>query len=464
MTEQPNIIWITLDSVRYDHTSMSGHERDTTPEIHQLAQQSDGVSYSSCFSHARSSHASVPSILSGTYPSRHRTYFGNSRQFPEELPLVSELFRGAGYKTIGVSNNGYASSLTGVDRGFDEYTLLGSSPMGLLKSAGPVNVIKFLLNIRRHSVGFDTDIHAHSGGYLLTELAKEQFRGSEEPFFCYVHYNETHRAYYPPLPYIDRYTDEIEMDGSEAASLAMDVHHNLVEIVANGCDLSSEEMEALLAMYDSEIAYTDELVGELLEVIEDHLGETIIVVTADHGELFGEDDMLAHKYSMHNAVLNVPMVVQGIPELSDDGIVQHTDVMRTLLEVAGAETETIQGVDLRDESREYAISQSGEMDLGPLIEFNPDYDRTKFCTEEYSVIQDSEYKYIQCPGDSRLYRLPDEETNVLKDEPERANEMDEWLTRWLDTEGRSLGRGEEAQLNEEMRARLANLGYLDQEM
>jgi len=94
---------------------------------------------------------------------------------------------------------------------------------------------------------------------------------------------------------------------------------------------------------------TDERVGELYRTIQGELGETIVVVTADHGELFGEDDMLAHKYSMHNAVLNVPMVVQGLPGLSDDGIVQHSDVVRTVLEVAGAETDTIQGVDLREE-------------------------------------------------------------------------------------------------------------------
>lgn len=464
MNEKPNIIWLTLDSVRYDHTTMSGYERETTPNIQSLADQTDAVSFSSCFSHARSSHASVPSILSGTYPSRHRTYFGNRSKFPSELPVVAELFSRVGYRTVGLSNNGYASSLTNLDRGFDEFTLLRPTPRKLLQTAGIKTVLKYLANIRRHSVGVNTDIHAHSAGYLLNEMVKDNIRSAKQPLFMYVHYNETHRAYYPPLAYIERFTDDIEMGGKEAASFAMEVHHNLLQIVANGCNLSQREMEALIAMYDSEIAYTDDLIGELLALIEEKLGETIIVITADHGELFGEDDMLGHKYSMHNGVLNVPMVIKGIPDLTDDGILQHSDVMRTLLEISGGKTDTIQGIDLRTDTREYAISQSGKGDLEPLLEKNPDFDQSKFCTEEYSVIQGSEYKYIQRPDDPRLYRLPDEDTNIIKEAEEPAAEMDSWLTEWLETEGQSVGSGSEVELDDEMRSRLADLGYLDHEM
>lgn len=464
MAKHPNVLWLTLDSVRYDHTTMSGYDRETTPNIQSLADQSDSVSFSSCFSHARSSHASVPSILSGTYPSRHRTYFGNKRQFPDEVPLVAELLSDAGYETIGVSNNGYASSLTNLDRGFDKFTLLRPSPRELLDSAGLKNTLKYLINIRRHSVGYSTDTHAHSAGYLTNEIAKDELREARDPFFMYVHYNETHRAYYPPLPYLDRFTDSVEMSGSEAASFALDTHHDLLNTVANGCDLTDEEMNALRAMYDSEIAYTDELIDELFELIDEKLGETIVVVTADHGELFGEDDMLGHKYSMHNAVLNVPMVIRGIPGLAGDGILQHSDVMRTLLEVAGAETETIQGVDLRTETREYAISQSGDSDLEPLLEENSEYDLSKFCTEEYSVIQDKKYKYVQRPDNPRLYRLPDESANRIEEYDQAAAKLDTELTKWLESEGTSVGTGSNVELNDSMRSRLADLGYLDHEI
>jgi len=464
MTDKPNIIWLTLDSVRQDHTTMGGHDRETTPRIQAIADKSDGVAFSSCYAHARASATSVPSLLSGTNPSRHGTYYRDSTAFPEELPLASELLRDAGYHTVGVSNNEYAGSLTNTDRGFDEFALLGSSPDEILDSAGLWNVLKFARNIRTHSVGFSTDTHAHSGAYLVTEIAKRQVRQATEPLFMYVHYNEPHRAYYPPLPYLDRYTEDLPMSGAEAAEIAMEVHHNLVETVADGCDLTTAEMAALEAMYDAEIAYTDDRVGALYEHLQDELGETVVVVTADHGELFGEDDMLAHKYSMHNAVLHVPMVVQGLGGLSDEGLVQHADVVRTLLEAVGADTETVQGVDLREERREYAISQSPEDSLEPLLAHNPDFDTSRFPTEPYSLIQDGAFKYVKRPDAPRLYRLPDETENVIDEYPDVAEELDAELTGWLDTEGQRVGSGEDIEVDEATRERLADLGYLDHEM
>lgn len=463
-TERPNIIWLTLDSVRQDHTSMDGYHRDTTPNIQAIADREDGVAFSSCFSHARASATSIPSILSGTYPSRHRTYYGDRTAFPDELPLVAELLADVGYTTAAVSNNGYASSLTGVDRGFDEFTLLGSTPVEILRSAGIRSVLKYLTNIRQHSVGFKTDFHAHSGAYLVNEIAERKISGADEPFFLYVHYNEPHRAYYPPLPFLDRFTDELPMSAEAAATLAMEIHHNLVEIVANGCELDTDDMAALKAMYDGEIAYTDERVGELYETIQRELGETIIVITADHGELFGEDDMLAHKYSMHNAVLNVPMVIQGLSGLSNEGIIQHSDVMRTLLEVAGAETETIQGVDLRSETREYAISQSPPGSIEPLLEYNPEFDRSKFPTKAYSVIQNGEFKFVARPDMPRFYKLPDESSDLRSEYPERTKQMEKQLSEWLATAGSRVGTGENIDIDEQMRSRLADLGYLDHEM
>jgi len=61
-TEKPNVVWLTLDSVRQDHTTMDGHERETTPRIQELADRSDGVAFSSRFAHARASAMSVPSL------------------------------------------------------------------------------------------------------------------------------------------------------------------------------------------------------------------------------------------------------------------------------------------------------------------------------------------------------------------------------------------------------------------
>lgn len=59
-----------------------------------------------------------------------------------------------------------------------------------------------MANIRTHSVGFETDFQVHSGAFLLNEIAKRRVRNADEPLFMYVHYNEPHRAYHPPLPFL----------------------------------------------------------------------------------------------------------------------------------------------------------------------------------------------------------------------------------------------------------------------
>jgi len=463
MSEKPNIVWITLDSVRHDHTSMSGYERDTTPNIESVADRSDAVSYSACFSHARSSPASVPSMLSGTYPSRHRSYFGNRQTFPGELPLVSELLGEVGYRTVGVSNNGYASSLTGLDRGFEQFTLLGSGPVEILRSAGVRNVLSYVRNIRQHSVGFTTDIHAHSGGYLTTELTKERLQAADEPTFLYVHYNEPHRAYYPPRPYLDRFTDEISMDPSEAAACALRVHHNLLDIVADGCELSDDEMDALVAMYDSEIAYTDSLVGELLETIDATLGETIVVVTADHGELFGERGLLSHKVVVDDALTHVPLVTHGFEglEARTDDLVQHVDITTTLAGMVGQGTAQLQGVDLRETAREHAFVQRGPLDFSQFTDHDPDFDTARFHHGPLHGIRTKRFRYERSDTMERLYELPDEDTDVREAHPEVTAELSATLDAWVEVNAAPVLAETDSQLDDAMRQQLRDLGYVE---
>lgn len=463
----PNIVWITLDSVRQDHTTMGGYSRDTTPNIQQIADDDEGIAFSDCIAHAPATRPSGPTILSGTYPSRHGTYYGDKSAFPASLPTVPELLSTAGYQTVGVSNNGFVGPATGVDRGFDDFTLLGSSPFEIWQSAGTISLGKYLLNIRRHSVGFSTDFHSHSGAYLVNEISKRyirQFARSNDPGFLYIHYNEPHRGYHPPLPYIDAFTDDLKISPKEAASVSMEIHHNLLDVVADGIDLTDEEMDALKAMYDAEIAYTDDQVGALLDIVESELNNTIVVVTSDHGELFGEDNMLAHKYSMHNAVLEVPLVVGGIDGLSDNGLVQHTDVIKTLLEIADADTKSIQGIDLRKGRRKYAISQYPGGSLQPLLDRNPDLDTSKFPTEPYSVIQDGTYKFSEWSGKGRLYKLPDEKTDLYDSEPERVEQLKSELDEWLSEEGQTVSTERNAAVDNDLRDQLKDLGYLDHEI
>jgi uncharacterized sulfatase len=246
----------------------------------------------------------------------------------------------------------------------------------------------------------------------------------------------------------------------------MGVHDNLMEIIATGYELSEAEWEALIAMYDAGIAHTDACIGRLFDTIQQSsLGETIFVVTSDHGELFGEQGTLGHKYTMDDGVINVPLVTHGIEE-SAGGPVQHTDVMATLLRAAGADATGVQGIDFRHEQREFTVSQDNENTLDSLLEYNPDFDGSELAIGDHSVLRQDGFKLKKSATTRALYRLPDELTDVAEQYPEVADRLDRTLSEWLATEGQPIDEDgtDEAEFSDAMRQQLADLGYLDEEI
>lgn len=474
MENCPNVLFVTLDSVRHDHTSVHGYERDTTPSLRRIADRPDGATFDSCIAHGKHTPKSSASILTGTYPSVHRFGYEDNVLDPD-IETIAERFSEAGYRTVCVSNNAFVSEETGFGRGFDDIVVVPKEPLDIIQTAGPVTTAKFLANIRRHSAGLSTDIHRHSGVYLTTAMVKQRLRQCEhadEPFFFYVHYNEPHRAYHPPLAWLDTFSDAYEMSPSEAGDFAMEVHHNLSEMVAQGCPFSDDEWAALKALYDAEIKYTDTFVGELFEMVEDRFAETITVVTADHGENFGERGALAHRFLLDEAIVHVPLVTHGFPADGTDQLVQHTDVMRTILDHVGADSDGVQGINLETESREFAISQDSKVWLEGLVDLNPEFDTRKFldidgmCLPDRSVLRTPEFALIEgVDGTSELYSLPDEATDVSDRYPDQYRELQEKLQTWLATEGQPTGtQRDRSEISDDLKQRLSDMGYLEDEL
>jgi uncharacterized sulfatase len=380
MSDRPNVLVLVLDSVRYDRTTVGGHDRDTTPNLARIAAEPDGGSFDHAVAHARYTLPSSASILTGSYPGDHGVGMG-VRSLPDDVRTVAEAFRAAGYRTALVSSNHFVSAETGLDRGFDTAVRLPETPLDLVRTVGVPTLLRWVANIRSHSAGFEPDKYRHSTGFLTASLARRRLEAltDAEPYFCYVHLNQPHRPYYPPLAWFDRYGDAYEMSRDAAAEFSMTVHENLVETVARGCQLTDDEWTTLLALYDAGVEYTDTFVGELYDLARDGGSrDTVVAVTADHGEHFGERGALGHKYVLDDALLRVPLVTAGLDVDVDGSPVQHTDLMRTLLSVAGAETGVVDGVDLRRERRTVAVSQDTERSLERLREVDPDFDADRF--------------------------------------------------------------------------------------
>lgn len=458
--DSPNILWITLDSVRADHTTLDGYKRDTTPAIGALGQ--DGHASRNCISHGKSTLTSSGAILTGLAPTRN-TLGVSGRVLPDGVRTVADRFSDVGYRTACLSRNSFVSSATGLDRGFDRMQWLASET---ILEAGPVTLAKYLLNIRSHSAGLTADTAKHATPYLMNETAKQwldSFATDDEPFFFYLHYNEPHRPYYPPLDYIDKYTDDLGMTGREAAERALEIHRNLKELIATGCDLSDQEWALLEAMYDAEIAYTDHMVGRLVDYVHSiGLEDTVVVVTADHGELFGEYGLMSHKYVLIDAVTRVPLVVSGLDDdlvVDGDDVVQHADVMRTLLEVAGADAAETIGTDLRASAPAFAVSQRGPAEFDDLYQFDDSFDASRFHHPTLSAIRTAEFRYQQSEDGADLFALPDEVTDVSTEHPDVVDDLADSLGDWIETYGKPVDRGQSGEFSDAVNRQLRDLGY-----
>lgn len=463
MSNRPNIIWITLDSVRADHTSMSGYRRDTTPNLQRISDSVSGVAFKNCFSHSSSTHPSSGAILTGKPPS-YNTVGIYGERVPDQLTTIPEYLRDAGYRTACLSRNSYVSSATGLNRGFDKFKWISSST---IYRTGFSTLLGYFLNLRKHSAGFSLDTAKHSSPYLMNSVAGRwlsSFSKYDEPFFLYLHYNEPHRPYYPPLPYIDKYAPEIKMRADKAAEFCVDVHYRLNEIVANGCNLSEDELEAIKAMYDAEIAYTDEMIGRLFDHVQSiGFDETVFIVTADHGEYLGEYGLLSHGTALHDEVIHVPLVIHGLDDLEakENDIVQHSDVMKTLLEYGDIKSGEIDGVNLHKESREYAVSQREPQDFEHLYKHNPDFDASRFHKPLLTAVRTEDYKYLSSDWRSELFELPNENQDVSDKRPDKLEDLEFKRKQWMDKWDEPIGGGVEGEFSGAMKKQLSDLGYLE---
>ncbi|MEA5388445.1 sulfatase-like hydrolase/transferase [Haloarculaceae archaeon H-GB11] len=188
MSRPPNIVWITLDSLRYDRTTMSGYRRDTTPNLARLA--SGGRSFSECTAHSNFTLVSAPSILTGTYPSHHGVGMGINDRLPESVPTVAELLSAAGYHTGCISEIARVSDATGLDRGFDTFEFtFNRSGTDHLAEKGRAMGSHLMENVLPNISNFVYDSRGLTNGFGLkytTEMARSYVRAREGSRSSYI--------------------------------------------------------------------------------------------------------------------------------------------------------------------------------------------------------------------------------------------------------------------------------------
>lgn len=317
---QPNIVLISIDSLRPDHLGCYGYSRDTSPTLDRLA--AEGALFevvSSSSSWTLPAHAALFTAL----PDFGHQVDRGSRLLPAERRTMVESLKSAGYRTLGVWSGPLLDPRFGFGQGFDEYWSHRGAGLDDDPSAA----------WGEHMARSHEDV---TGLEVLEKVKEFAPSPAGQPYFLFLHLWDVHYDYIPPAPFDTRFDPDYQgtLDGTDVARLL-----RLEEE-----DLSPRDREHLVALYDGEIAWTDSIIAQILYYLEDRGGgaeDTVVVVTADHGEEFWEHGAFGHKRTVYEESVRIPLIVHG-PGRVRAGVrvgepVSIVDIAPTLLDLAGAE-------------------------------------------------------------------------------------------------------------------------------
>lgn len=427
---RPDILLVTLDTTRADHTSAYGYGRPTTPRLEALA--SDGVRFDAAYAPMATTLPAHATLFTAELP-RSLGITKNGAVLDEQHHTLAERLSDVGYETAAFVSSFPVDEMFGLAQGFDVYDddfSDGSCPTKIQAWEG--------FDIERGFCrrGANTNARAiawlEEGGHLAP-------RGDSPPFFAWVHYFDPHAPYLPADADAERFPPE-----------------------ADGW-LSSK-----MAAYDGEIHYTDRVLGELLDRLDTagRLDHTLIVVVADHGEGLMQHGHMHHSLLLYEEDVRVPLVVRWPGEIEGGRVlaepVQMADLPATLLEIARADPidegagqslapTLLRGAPLEPnrpiflQRREYAE---------PVVSGRP-------VKGEKLGVRRGRWKYIEAPdeGTVELYDLevdPNERNNVARLHAAPKQRLANEIRRWqASAERRALPK-----VDPEAEKRLRALGYV----
>ena len=462
----PNIILITLDTTRADHFSVYGYERETTPNLKQLA--SKCTLYTQAFASGDLTLSSHASIFTGMYGSSHGAHhevpdYPEGRPLDKNITTIAEVLRNHSYSTAAVvSNFGYLSSRFHLNKGFQYYDTRKGVPFVPLR--GPKYSVRTIVAKALERMTTERSFRPNYrradrvNDAVFSLLAK--FRRNHDPFFLFVNYMDAHSPYLPVHPYDTLFPGKNDSYTHAKFNVAF---QNIMQLKD---DLGERMRQHIISQYDGEIAYLDFHLGKLLSRLKDAAlyENSLIIITSDHGEAFGDRSLLVHGSSVYNDQIHIPLIVK-YPNSREkkivDGPVSSVDVMPTILDVAGLVIpDQVQGrslLKLQEGKPRYIFSES--FPQGYLVDWHPRFYRT-----ERAIISGSKKLISSTNGKCELFELSNdihELNNLQKLDGPTVEDMDQRLKQWVADVKTTSAPQPGFVLDEEMRDRLKSLGYIN---
>jgi arylsulfatase A-like enzyme len=317
----PNIVLIVWDTARADHFSSYGYFRNTTPNVDQFAKR--GVLFENAISDSSWTLPSTFSMFTSLLPHQH----GAGTERAIEPRTLAEILRSGGYETAGFNANPYCGTLrSGLGRGFETYV---DSTRSLGYSLAATRIGSEFIEPYSEAWFHRSRFNQFTAHQLNEEVYRWFDRRPDRPFFLFLNYNDAHDPYEVPSPYDHLY-----------GHASKDAKHLLLTAKLSHVSFSSGEREGVIAAYDNALRYIDSQVGELLQFLErsPEWSNTYVIITADHGEGFGEHGTYSHGWNLYRELLHVPLIIAGpgIPAgVRVTDIATTRRIFSTALEFAG---------------------------------------------------------------------------------------------------------------------------------
>lgn len=279
---RPSILLITVDALRPDHLSCYGYERMTSPHIDEVARQ--GIVFKQAIAPASVTIVSLASFMTSVYPQRHGI-ITQHLDLNKEItrPTITTTLKAKGYRTAVFLPKDSAIELARWTRHEADY---------------------------RFAYPLEDGLYDYS---FLTQKIKEWVNGDKEkPFFIWIHYRGVHAPYTAPPPYSALFVGDRFYNASRQVPFA-DNYQGWSGIPKGSQLGTARQVDYYIAQYDGLLNYVDYHIGQLLGFLKGKslYENTIIVISADHGEAFGEHNLyFAHAFTLYDELLKVPLIIR----------------------------------------------------------------------------------------------------------------------------------------------------------
>jgi arylsulfatase A-like enzyme len=434
-TGAPNVLLIVLDTVRADHLGVYGYKRATSPTLDKLAAL--GTRFDQARAPAPWTLPSHASFFTGRWP--HELGVQWLTELQDLFPTLAGYLGARGYATAGfVSNAGYCSYDTGLDRGFTHFEDYVLARLGSLRAAGLLD--SALKMFGRLTVPFDYgwfhDFRAAVSGSFFAPERKNaatinrdflhwlaQRREPGRPFFVFLNYLDTHTPYLLPPGARNRFGVKPESK------------KEYVEVLMDWSTLDKRRLPQRYASlahdaYDNCVAYLDDQLGLLFDELERRgtLDHTLVIITADHGEGLGEHGLFMHGESLYRTEIRVPLLILP-PSRRPRGFVVREpvslrDLPATVVDLIGLENDSpFPGQSL---ARFWAGHSTGREPVDPGIVLSelaapnpsdPNQGRSPVYRGPLRSLADGDFVYICNEGDGG------EQLFNQRDDPDELNNL-----------------------------------------